>query len=74
MLGNRRSIHLSYSPESDPQIITDDRGVVHLVIAMRIAGSVSHPVGVRVCPFQLRMLLSPSPPILLAGPALRRSS
>src|SRR5258708_38554522 len=29
--------------------------------------------GVRVCPFQLRMLLSPSPPILLAGPALRRS-
>ena len=48
-LGNRRSIHLSYSPESDPQIITDDSGVVHLVIAMRTAGRVSQPgcAGVR---------------------------
>src|SRR6266481_5592520 len=48
-LGNRRSIHLSYSPESDPEIITDDSGVVPLVSAMRIAGSVSHPGSVRVC-------------------------
>ena len=45
-LGNRRSIHLSYSPESDPQIITDDSGVVHLVVAMTTADRVSQS---RVC-------------------------
>jgi hypothetical protein len=42
-LGNRRSIHLSYSPESDPQIITEDSGVVHLVTAIGTAGRVSQP-------------------------------
>jgi hypothetical protein len=74
-LGNRRSIHLSYSPESDPQIITEDSGVVHLVTAMPTAARVSQPGAcAKLFSFQLRMLLSPSPPILLAGPALRRSS
>jgi hypothetical protein len=51
---------------------------VHLVIAIGTAGSVSQPGAYGACAkpfsFQLRMLLSPSPPILLAGPALRRSS
>jgi hypothetical protein len=48
---------------------------VHLLIAMRIARRVSQPgVCAKLFSFQLRMLLSPSPPILLAGPALRRSS
>jgi hypothetical protein len=46
-LGNRRSIHLSYSPESDLQIITEDSGVVHLVIAMRTTGRVGQRARVR---------------------------
>src|SRR6266404_7655876 len=42
-LGNRRSIHLSYSPESDPQIMTEDGGVVHVVVAMRTAAEPINP-------------------------------